>query len=176
MSGTKYWIMFPPNSPPPGVITDGALEGQVTAPVSVAEWFLSGFYEQAKLQPQFHHAVCSPGQMMYVPAGWWHLVINLSDCIAMTGNFVPPPKLPFVLDFLKNKPEQISGFKDDNIACEDIFGLFVELIRKKDETALNTALDGMRNIERARDGKGKWQSLVNSTENNSFSFGFEEDE
>lgn len=122
LAGHKYWVMFPPDIPPPGIATDGE-ESEVTAPCSIAEWFLGGFYDQARLQLQessqegqgqsgsFMHGVCGPNQMMYVPSGWWHLVVNLDECLALTGNFVPAASLSMVLDFLKNKPDQISGFK-----------------------------------------------------------------
>src|SRR5438477_13013513 len=46
-------------------------------------------------------------------SGWWHLVVNLSESIAVTQNFVPPSHLTSVLRFLKDKPDQISGFADD---------------------------------------------------------------
>ena len=49
-------------------------------------------------------------QCIYVPSGWWHSVINLTDSVALTENFVPEPVLPKVLNFFKNKKNQISGF------------------------------------------------------------------
>lgn len=121
LSGHKYWIMFPPSSSslgksnsqfstPPGIATDEQ-ESEVTAPVSIAEWFASGYYDQARQTPGFCHGICGPGQMMHVPSGWWHLVVNLDQCLALTGNFVPVCKIPDVMDFLHNKHDQISGFK-----------------------------------------------------------------
>ncbi|ANB15922.1 hypothetical protein AWJ20_3566 [Sugiyamaella lignohabitans] len=171
--GSKYWIMFPPDSPPPGVTVDGELESEVTAPVSVAEWFLGGFYEQARRQPGFHEGICHVGQAMYVPAGWWHLVVNLDTSIAMTGNFVPNPKLPFVLDFLKNKSDQISGFKNE-LDCKDVFDRLKTLIASKSPETLATALEGVQKIENARNSKGKWHTLIDSEESSSFSFNFDE--
>lgn len=121
LTGHKYWVMFPKGGgdgassrrpPPPGITTD-ADESEVTSPCSIAEWFLGGFYDQARQERagEFMHGVCGPGQMMHVPSGWWHLVVNLDECMALTGNFVPGANLGVVLDFLKNKPDQISGFK-----------------------------------------------------------------
>lgn len=140
LTGHKYWIMFPSSSshfnhhsggnlfgissaaahgnitdypPPPGITTDES-ESEVTAPVSIAEWFQGGYYDMAREQPGFCHGICGPGQMMYVPSGWWHLVVNIdknTECMALTGNFVPQVNLGKVLDFLHNKHDQISGFK-----------------------------------------------------------------
>lgn len=116
VTGHKYWIMFPSRGAagqvlvPPGVGTDEA-ESEVTAPVSIAEWFQSGYYDAARSTPGFCHGICGPGQMVHVPGGWWHLVVNLDECLALTGNFVPLVRVPDVMDFLHNKHDQISGFK-----------------------------------------------------------------
>ncbi|PRT55391.1 hypothetical protein B9G98_03011 [Wickerhamiella sorbophila] len=127
VSGHKYWIMFPGDCPPPGIYTDQE-QSEVTAPVSLAEWFASGFYTEAKKHPNFRHAVTGPGQVMYVPSGWWHAVVNLDENIAMTGNFVAEPELRKVLAFLKNKPDQISGFK---LPAEQVYHEFVGLLKEK---------------------------------------------
>ncbi|ODQ67344.1 Clavaminate synthase-like protein [Nadsonia fulvescens var. elongata DSM 6958] len=111
IQGEKYWMLFPPNgiASPPGVHTDDN-ESEVTAPCSIAEWVLGGFYREA--------IEMAKDETMYVPAGWWHLVINSNqgDNIAITQNFIPEGKqFAHALDFIKNKPDQISGFKDQRI-------------------------------------------------------------
>ncbi|KAI5958833.1 hypothetical protein KGF57_002267 [Candida theae] len=123
IQGRKLWVMIPPGIQPPGVSTDDE-ESEVTSPVGIAEWVISGFYNDvfkincggdsvsaaaANTIPQV--GITFPGECMYVPAGWWHLVINIDDSIAITQNFVPQSKIPHVLNFFKNKPKQISGFR-----------------------------------------------------------------
>ncbi|SCU98930.1 LADA_0H16248g1_1 [Lachancea dasiensis] len=112
LTGKKLWIMFPPDVKPPGISTDEE-EDEVTSPVGVAEWILSGFYNDALTLAQdgkCRIAVTFPGDCIYVPSGWWHSVINLTDSVALTENFVPAPTLPKILLFLKSKRKQLSGF------------------------------------------------------------------
>ncbi|PWN90463.1 Clavaminate synthase-like protein [Acaromyces ingoldii] len=117
LSGHKLWLLLPPHLTPPGIyITpDGA---DITAPLSIGEW-LDGFWKEcvkkhgtgAQGDGQLLVGVCAPGETMFVPAGWKHLVVNLDESVAFTQNFVSPAELPAVLDFLKNRPDQISGFR-----------------------------------------------------------------
>lgn len=110
LSGRKLWIIFPPDVIPPGVSTDEE-ESEVTSPVGLAEWVLSGFYNDSVNSPHVKIGITFPGECMYVPRGWWHAVINLDDSVALTQNFVPQSQLSSVLYFLKNRRKQISGFR-----------------------------------------------------------------
>src|SRR5436189_2688688 len=75
--------------------------------------------------------------------GWWHLVVNLSESIAVTQNFVPPAHLKSVLKFLKDKEDQISGFSDDVDACK----LFRERLKEEYPELLDAADEQMEKIE-----------------------------
>ncbi len=119
LTGRKAWMMLPPHVTPPGVFVSDD-EAEVTAPLSIAEWLLEFAHETRRLYgPSAARAedrlllegVCEEGEVLYVPSGWWHLVINLEESVALTQNFVSPPELATVLDFMKNKPDQLSGFK-----------------------------------------------------------------
>ncbi len=66
--------------------------------------------------------------MLHVPSGWWHLVVNLESGIALTQNFVPEAHLAEVLSFLRDRPEQVTGFGRD---VADPYGLFVERLEER---------------------------------------------
>uniref|UniRef100_V5ENQ2 JmjC domain-containing protein n=1 Tax=Kalmanozyma brasiliensis (strain GHG001) TaxID=1365824 RepID=V5ENQ2_KALBG len=119
LNGRKAWMMLPPHVCPPGVYVSDD-EAEVTAPLSIAEWLLEFAQETRRLygpeaaRPEDRllvEGVCEEGEVLYVPSGWWHLVINLEESVALTQNFVSPAELGIVLDFMKNKPDQLSGFK-----------------------------------------------------------------
>lgn len=118
--GQKKWIMFPPGCAPPGIFpsADGA---EVTAPVSMWEWLSSGFYEEMADSPVPPvEGLCRAGEMVFVPHGWWHAVLNLEiddddnaveagACVAITQNFVSGTNASAVCRFLRDKRDQVSG-------------------------------------------------------------------
>lgn len=132
LEGSKLWIMLPPEMKPPGVFVSND-ESEVMSPDGLAEWVKSGFWndsiqlsDEANLDNKIGDNIFGSGgfrtcvvgitfknECMYVPSGWWHSVINLDDSVAFTSNFVPPCKIGNVLNFMKNKPNQISGFRHD---------------------------------------------------------------
>ena len=92
--------MFPPDVTPPGVhASENGLH--VATSVSLIEWFLN-FYEAAKeseIRPK--ECVVEAGEVIFVPRGWWHLVINLEETVAITQNFVSSINLSHVLGYIK---------------------------------------------------------------------------
>ncbi|KAF9294069.1 hypothetical protein BGZ88_004515 [Linnemannia elongata] len=115
ITGSKKWIMFPPHILPPGVFTNED-ESEVTSPVSLMEWF-SNFYASTQFpdDPADRplEGICREGEIMFVPRGWWHAVVNLDDCIAITQNYVGSQNLKETMEFLYMKRDQVSGVADD---------------------------------------------------------------
>lgn len=171
ITGSKYWLMFPASAPPPpGVFVspDGA---EVTAPLSIGEYLLT-FHEIARRTPGCREGICRAGEVFHVPAGWFHMVVNLEDGIAVTQNFVPESKLADVLSFLRDTPEQVSGFADT--VC-DPYETFEARLRENRPAVLDDALTVLE--KKKKNGPGKWEELVKATEEDAggFSFGFGDD-
>ena len=175
--------MFPSSErvpPPPGVYVS-ADQSEVTSPLSIAEWLL-GFHAEARLTPGCIEGICSEGEILHVPSGWWHLVVNLEPAIAITQNFIPTTHLTAALDFLINKPDQVSGFKKN---VDDPAGTFVERMKERYPHLLEKALEELKKHKEGR--KRKWDELVHGKQNGAtdgeelqetaaeFSFGFGDD-
>ena len=165
--------MFPTSSsnpPPPGVFVSED-QSEVTSPLSIAEWLL-GFHFEARTTPGCMEGICGEGEVLHVPSGWWHLVVNLSPSSAITQNFVPEAHLAKVLDFLRNKPEQVSGFRSDVL---NPYELFKWKMQEQHPELLGKALGTMKKGGEGK--KRKWDELINSNQEDhaddrGFSFGF----
>jgi Cupin-like domain/F-box-like len=167
--GSKYWIMFPGSTLPPGVFVSED-QSEVTSPLSIAEWLLS-YHEEARRVSSCMEGICREGEVLHVPSGWWHLVVNLEPAIAITQNFMPRSHLKSALEFLEKKPDQVSGFSRD---VKNPYQLFWE--------KLSINHSGLVEELQANNGKKrKWESLLEQIDKNDaegktgFNFGFGDD-
>lgn len=176
LQGAKYWIMFPPTVDVPGVYVSKD-QSEVTSPLSIAEWLLE-FHEEARRLPECVEGICRAGEILHVPSGWWHLVVNLESGIALTQNFIPKSHLVDALEFLKEKPDQVTGFKRD---IADPYGLFTDRLRIQFPELLNEALLELerKSIKKKRkwdDATAGEEELTQGSAGFSFGFGFGDDD
>lgn len=147
--GRKRWIFYPPGVTPPGVhpSEDG---DEVALPLSIGEWlftFWEEHLERIQSAPPYKRPLeCTalPGDVIFVPHGWWHLVVNLDEInIAITHNYVSSSNLTSVLKFLDEKRDQVSGCRDrdDSIKPERLHGEFVLCLKEKYPYLAEEALD-----------------------------------
>lgn len=86
LQGKKRWILFPPACPPERL---GVVEGQPQIPSSI--WFRD-YYDKVTSEA-WPKVWCPveilqyPGETVFVPNGWMHLVINLELTVAVTHNY-----------------------------------------------------------------------------------------
>ena len=173
VSGRKKWVMFPPDVIPPGVhpSEDGA---EVAQPLSMVEWFAS-FYDFARdtdAASRPLECVCEPGDVLFVPSGWWHMALNVTECIAVTQNFVSRHNARKVFAFLDTKCENlVSGTTRDRRG--GLADAFVAAARASGDARLTAALDA-HEAEKARKATSRddRDAFADAASAN-FSFGFD---
>lgn len=147
--GRKRWILLPPGCTPAGVFPSSDMS-EVATPVSLTEWLLNHYDATVeRWRGVGYECICEPGDIIFVPCGWWHFVINLEDSIAITQNYVSECNLPNVLKFLSTMKSSISGIDED---AEDAASEMVESRRTHFAEEFSTAMrasfpDLMRRVE-----------------------------
>ena len=84
LSGRKRWAFWPPGSKPPGVdivprFVSASRALWTTAPAA-ADWFAREHGAQIVTQ--------EAGDVVYIPAGWWHATLCEACCVAITQNVI----------------------------------------------------------------------------------------
>lgn len=104
--GEKLWLLFPPETPSELL--------QLTQPdihcEEACNWMISMYPRtQCNSWPQEYKPLLAfqfPGDIMFVPSGWWHLVLNVKPSFAVTQNFVSQENFPLVWEkTCKEKPD-----------------------------------------------------------------------
>ena len=85
LSGSKRWVLLPPETPKELVDPKGAGDDAAT-------WFSTVLPRVARAADEGRCArpldfIQRQGETVFVPDGWWHAVINLEPTVAITQNF-----------------------------------------------------------------------------------------
>jgi len=88
VSGYKRWMIIPTNAPA-DLIKVTSQDDRYQRDEAVT-WFHKKLPYVLKNLPSHIkpiQVIQKPGEMMFVPSGWWHTVLNLTETIAVTQNF-----------------------------------------------------------------------------------------
>ncbi len=80
VEGLKRWVLFPFGTNPQSI---GIQDPQIPS----ALWFTHWYDRAIDAVPGAIEVLQHPGETVYVPAGWPHLVLNLESTVAITHNY-----------------------------------------------------------------------------------------
>lgn len=115
VKGRKRWAIYPPGSPPPGVNVGKNGEYRENGlDMPSLMWYLH-VYPTLPPDQKPLEIIQEEGETIYVPNGWWHLVLNLDLTIAVTQNVVDSHNaLMFMKDLLNDgQDEALSMFQHE---------------------------------------------------------------
>jgi len=160
-------------------------------PISIGEWLLTYFDEHVKRRSDLDitrrplECTAEPGDVLFVPHGWWHMVLNIGDdedlsssddrgvSIALTRNYVSASNLPDVLRFLDTRVSQISGCRDrkkavppEDLGREFRKGLMAVPISEEESSRDDGEEKKCDDIPLAKE-RGKWVDLLERAETQS---------
>ena len=87
LAGHKCWACFPPSTPKDVV---QPLGGDHKGGREAIAWFAYVYPTLVNADDPSHRpftVIQCPGETMFIPGGWWHVVLNLDVALAVTQNF-----------------------------------------------------------------------------------------
>ncbi|KAJ9469179.1 F-box protein [Diplonema papillatum] len=105
--GRKRIAMYPPSVVPPGVDRK-LIHSEYYAAPDTLEWFID-YYPRLPVDDLPMEAIVEPGELLFIPSGWWHSVLNAAPfTIAVTQNVCTAGNFPRVWrDLQKRGPETL---------------------------------------------------------------------
>eukprot|EP00030_Apusomonadida_sp_AF-17_P008040 a845885_49.p1 GENE.a845885_49~~a845885_49.p1 ORF type:complete len:413 (+),score=118.15 a845885_49:106-1239(+) len=126
LEGRKLWALFPRTVyAPPGVYASELPQHTVKycsrdecRLQSAMEWIRKTLpYLAEHARPQL--CVQQPGEIIFVPHGWWHMVLNLDDTVALTKNFIDENNYREMLASMLAAAEKNRGYAEVAAAFVD---------------------------------------------------------
>eukprot|EP01048_Picozoa_sp_COSAG05_P010779 COSAG05_NODE_971_length_6368_cov_3.026320_3_plen_515_part_00 len=77
--GRKRWFLYPPTMTPPG-----GGSGSNMVPTFPITYWLSDVYPRLAESHKPVECMQHPGDLLYIPEGWYHAVLNVDDVVAVT--------------------------------------------------------------------------------------------
>ncbi|KAF9112155.1 hypothetical protein BGX27_003891, partial [Mortierella sp. AM989] len=158
LSGHKRWALYPPHIIPPG--------HDPTSPerISSVEWYLDVYpFLPSELRPI--EIVQYPGQTIFVPTGWWHMVLNMDDTVAVTQNFANETNLHYVKQSMQANKKELTQIRRWEVVAQEIPKHWPDLALAVAETPEELALTGLTGQSSwldpdSIDSKVKWEERV----------------
>ena len=124
IEGCKRVSFYPPEVIPPGV-DEELIHSDYYASEDTMEWYRDT-YPSLPLERLPLEVLVHPGEILFIPSGWWHSVLNIGLTVAVTQNYCSRRTFPFVASDM-NEHASLTLRKDFKCALVD--SPFPELAR-----------------------------------------------
>lgn len=108
IQGAKLWGMYPPSVYHiPGVKNNNYKKRDYDMEDAFYWWIYTRPYLKSNLPIE---CVQKPGDIVFIPSGWWHAVLNLDDTVSVTQNFCNKYSFRNCLTELREQADSDDGF------------------------------------------------------------------
>ena len=168
VQGTKLWAMFPPNTPKEMIkIPKDAPEGKLRH--EAVRWFQNVYRKavSSSWPEEYKPIICIQrrGDLIYVPSGWWHVVMNLDNTVAVTENFCDSSNFLACMKVCRRSRHgySIHWLRTLKRCCRDAVQSFPEIftaIDAYDEANSNSSSSGSSSSDYATDSESSYASDI----------------
>lgn len=108
VQGAKLWGMYPPSVYHiPGVKNNNYKKRDYDMEDAFYWWIYTRPYLKSNLPLE---CVQKPGDIVFIPSGWWHAVLNLKDTVSVTQNFCNKYSFRNCLEELREQADSDDNF------------------------------------------------------------------
>jgi histone arginine demethylase JMJD6 len=155
IQGYKLWLLLPPDLP--GYIAKGK-EVISNGEDDEAIMYFRNIFPKIKLKYGVREMIFiqRPGDVVFVPGGWWHVVVNLTDTIALTQNYSNSVNFPKVWSHVRKERKlmAIKLLKEMKTHKPDLFQRAIEMNRM-DAFVMMTKEEHLLNKKRKKENSKK---------------------
>lgn len=107
--GRKHWVLFEPQESRRHVKgKDVIKEGEDDEAIMYFDFILPRI-KKAHPELKVYEGIQKPGEVIFVPGDWWHGVVNMDDCVAVTQNYCGPDNFDVVWKKTRKQREKVAS-------------------------------------------------------------------
>mmetsp|Transcript_91290 Transcript_91290/g.144254 ORF Transcript_91290/g.144254 Transcript_91290/m.144254 type:complete len:491 (+) Transcript_91290:73-1545(+) len=107
--GTKRWVLFEPNASKRIVKGKDVIKKDEDDEAAMYFDFILPRIKETNPDLRVYEGLQGPGDIIFVPGEWWHGVLNLEDCVAVTENYVGPDNFENCWKHARKEREKVAS-------------------------------------------------------------------